>query len=431
MRRFIGRKEYFGSLIYDRQRAEYIPFDWNATYIFEESQKYSLESIRKKLEKKITAKSFDTFIQLCQSIELFNHEGKFNGEILSNKPVEQILSAPLKAHFSITYLCELKCRHCSQNIKSSQNNELSLEEIKKLIDHLREIGVLEISLGGGDPFLRKDLIEIISYARNKGLNVSLSATGIFVSRALAKKLSELKLKSLRISFDGSTEKSYDYFRGKGTYRKAMRGIKILREVLECPLIIHSTIMKQNITELTSLLRIAQKLQANLWTIDFVKPLGGAKNFPQIFLTQEEVAGAINFLKRLRENTSLPIEIPSFPYLSKSKEIYRNFGCAGGNLTCYIDPLGNVSPCSFLNSTLGGENIREKTLKEIWLNAAGFQKMRSLSGNETCLNCEFFKACRGGCRIRGLNNKNLNTIDPYCITLALEEITQNSKVQIKF
>lgn len=412
--RFIGRKEYFGSLIYDKDRGDYIPFDWDATYIFEESKKRSQKEIFKKLNGKITEQGFQTFIQLCQSIELMDKEGKFLGEILSSPAVPQILSAPLKVHLCITKECPLKCRHCSQESRDPAPDELSLKDIQKLIDELASIGTFEISLGGGDPFMRKDLPEIVAYARNAGISVSISSTGLFIGKPAAKKLSEYGIKSFKISFDGSTEKTYDYIRGKGTYRRAMRGLKILREVFpEVPITLHSVLMKSNINEITSLLRNAQKLQCNIWSIDFVKPAGSAKSNPQIHLTPKEAAEAIEYIRKLAENSSIKIEMPQFPYKSTKKGIYRGFGCVGGNLYCYIDSSGNAAPCSFLMEHYTSGNIKKTSLKNIWLKGEGFQKIRALAGNETCLRCDFYNTCRGGCRARAVKSGNPNSVDPCC------------------
>lgn len=416
-RRFLGRKEYFGSLIYDRQRGEYIPFDWDATFIFEESRKYSLKEIQSKLNGRISPQSFQTFVQLCKSIELFDEAGNFAGEFLPNKPVPHILSAPLKVNIALSYKCPLKCKHCYIDPEEEKQTELSSDEIKNIIDQLNETGVAEVSFGGSDPFLREDLLEIITYARRKDINVSLSTTGIFVNRILARKIFELGLKSIRISFDGSTEKSYDYLRGKGSYRKAIRGIKILRDLFsEIPITMHSVISKYNLNEITALLKMSQKLRCNMWSIDFVKPVGQAKEQTQLLLTQDEAVSVINYIKKLSEHSSTPIEIPSLAYITNRNWVYKGFGCVAGNIYAYISPSGKVKPCVFLQEDMKAENIKEKAFIEIWKRSPLFQKTRSLIGNKTCKDCNYFKSCRGGCRYRSKLERNENTPDPYCAVI---------------
>lgn len=415
-RRFVGRREYFGCLMYDRQRGDYIPFDWDATRIFDESQKRSLSEVQERFKEKITPQNFQTFVQLCKSIELMDVEGRFTGELLPTKPVPEILSAPLRVHLAITNLCQLKCRHCSAPAREASSNELSLDEIKKLLDELAANGTMEVTIGGGEPFLRQDLFPIIAHARSLGLNVLLSTTGLFVSRVVAKKIVEVGLKSIRISFEGSTEKSYDYFRGKGTYRRAVRGIKTLREVFDVPITLHTVLMRQNINEILTMIRAVQKMKCNTWSVDFVKPIGFGRNHPEIFLSNEEVVEAINTIRRVAENTSLKIEMPQFPYKAPKKGIYRGFGCVGANLYCYVDPTGNVSPCSFTREFYLAGNIRNTRLKQIWVASEAFKRFRTLPGNETCFGCEYYNSCRGGCRARAIYAGDVSGVDPCCFLI---------------
>jgi radical SAM protein with 4Fe4S-binding SPASM domain len=413
LKRFIGREEYFGSLIYDRQRGDYIPFDRDATFIFKTSLEKEPEELFDAIVKNVSEQSYKTFVQLCQSIELLDAKGKFTGDFLSNSFVPQVLSAPLRVHLQITNECQLKCRHCSQESRDPLADELTLEEIKKLLDDLSAIGCFEVNIGGGEPFLREDLLHIIAHARKLGINVSISTSGLFVSRVVAKKIAELGIKRLRISFDGATEKSYDYFRGKGTYRRAIRGIKTLRELFDVPITIHTVLMKPNLGEMLTIVRAVQKLKCDIWSVDFVKPLGSARGMRQFLLDSADSAQAMKTIKRLSETTSIKIVMPQFPYKAPKKGVYRGFGCVGANLYCFISARGDVRPCSFVPDSYISGNVRAKHIKDIWLQGAGHLKFREVSGNETCLNCEFYNSCRGGCRARAIYEGIPDAVDPLC------------------
>jgi len=419
LQRFTGRKEYFGSLIYDRRRGEYIPFDWDATYIFEETKKHSLNEIFSNLNGKISPQSFQTFVQLSQSIGLINEEGRFVGEILPGQPIPHILSAPLRVHLSVTGSCPLKCRHCSLPPKDSAHHELSLDEMRHIMRQLAAMGTCEVVLGGGEPFYRDDLDAVVLAARECSLDVSLSTSGLFVTRNMARKIAEIGLKSIKFSFDGASEKSYDYLRGKGTYRRAMRGIKILREVFgETPVKMHTVAMKSNLGELTPLLKASQKLGFNTWSVDFVRPVGSVPPASPLLLSDTEVLEAYGTLLRLQENSSTKIEFYQFPSRSGKKTIYRGFGCVGGNLYAHIDPYGNMLPCSYLRGFIPSSNVRQQPIKEIWVEGEGFRTIRNLPGNELCLKCEFFRTCRGGCRARAAAQGNITATDPVCFKLHL-------------
>jgi AdoMet-dependent heme synthase len=419
---FTGRKEYFGSLFYDFQRGDYIPFDWDATNIFELIPDHTLDEISEKIGERISKESFLTFIQLCQSIELLNGDAKLNGELLKFAPVKDRISAPLRVHLQFTNKCELNCRHCSQASRDTLPNELSFKEICQLIDQMAEIGTYELVLGGGDPFLReRDLLKVVKYASEKKISVSISTTSLFVGRVIAKKVSEYPIKGFKISFDGSTEKSFDYQRGKGAYRRAIRSIKTLRDLFDCPITLHSVLMKSNFTETLTLLKMVQKLKCNIWSVDFARSIGSAKDNQKILLDQEQVQETFKSIKKLQKYSSTPIIFRHFPYQSHGKRIYTGFGCSGGNLNCWIDATGNVYPCSFLRENFCAGNLREQSLRDIWIFSVNLQMFRTITGNPTCKACKYSETCRGGCRARALETGKIENIDPACFIHIDEEV----------
>jgi radical SAM protein with 4Fe4S-binding SPASM domain len=415
----VGRREYFGSLFYDFEKGDYIPFDWDATYIFELRLNHTLDEIAEKIKNRVSKESFLTFVQLCQSIELFDKDANLNGELLPHMPMRGRLSAPLRVHLQVTNHCELACRHCSQESRDLLDNELSLDEIYRLIDQMASIGTFELALGGGDPLLReKDLAKIIKRAVEKNVGVFISTTGLFLGRVMAKKLTEYPLKGIRISFDGSTEKSFDYQRGKGSYRRVVRSIKTLRELFDCPITLHTVMMNSNYTETASFLKMVQKLKCNEWSVDFARNIGSVKANSHVLLTPQQMRDTFLSIQKLQKYSSTPITFRHFPLSARGQRIYRGFGCAGGNLNCWIDARGNVFPCSFLREQFNAGNIREHTLRDIWIYSASLGLFRSISGNATCKECNFTDSCRGGCRARAIESGSIDAVDPACF------ITQN-------
>lgn len=413
--RFLARKEYFGSLVYDRQRGEYIPFDWDATTIFEQSLTRTPDQILAGLKGRITPQSFSTFLQLCQAIDLLDRQGRFTGTLLNNRTVPQVLSAPLSVHLRVTQECTFNCRHCSQDSRAAAQDELTTQEVTRLIDDLAAIGAQELVLGGGDPFLRPDLLALVAHARQKGLSVSLSCTALHLNRTQAKRLGELGIHTLRISVDGATEKTFDYLRGKGTYRRAMRSLKLVKEMLpHTTVVLHSVLMKPNLSEMVGLLRLVEKHAFTAWSVDFVKPFGSARGNQSVLLSTQEQVDGLQAIVKLAESSRTEIRMPQFPRRTSKKGLYRGFGCVCGNLTCFVDSQGTVFPSSFLPAYRDG-NIRETPLQTIWLEGPGFLKKRSLVGTELCFNCDFYNTCRGGCRSRAVSIAgDENVPDPICL-----------------
>ncbi len=423
LKRFVVREEHFGALVYDRDKKDYIPFDSDATVIFRESAKgMPLDDIYSNFCQKTSEQSFKTFVSLCQSIGLLDENGYFSGDFIDFPQSLEItsLAAPLRVHLQITNECSLRCRHCSQKTRDAFDKELTLPQISSFIDQLVSIGTQELSIGGGEPFLRDDLVSIVSYASRKGLSVSLSTSGLFISRAVAKKLADVGLKQIRISFDGASEKSYDYFRGKGTYRRAIRGIKTIRELFDIPIILHSVIMKPNLGELLSLFRAVQKLGANIWSLDYMIGIGSAASLSQFALDAADASLVARSVKKFSENSPIKIIMPRFPYRAPKLGIYRGFGCTGGHVYCYVNAAGDVKPCSFLPDDMIAGNIKaEQSFRDIWLNSKVFTSIRGLAGNDSCQSCNYYNSCRGGCRARAALAGNIEEIDPACFLTSEE------------
>ena len=130
---------------------------------------------------------------------------------------------PYHAQWLITRKCNYRCRGC--NVWKEQDpNELSTEEIKRGMDILKDLGIVELVISGGDPLLRKDAPEIIEYASN------LFVTTVYDNGSMAKQ----KLEALRnvdfvaISIDSLDEAKNDYIKAvPGAWRKAMEAVETL------------------------------------------------------------------------------------------------------------------------------------------------------------------------------------------------------------
>ncbi len=106
------------------------------------------------------------------------------------------------------------------------------------------------------------------------------------------------------------------------------------------------------------------------------------------------------------------------FFSISQDGRRRLGldmCGACKMTCCIDPSGSVFPCAFMQDMqFCGGNLREKTLKDIWDNAAAFNRFRRLEP-EACRKCPRFEKCRGGCpAVAYFVSRDLNSSDPECL-----------------
>lgn len=414
---FVARREYFGCLIYDRRRRDYIPFDRDALHIFKRSTEVSLDEVHRELDGKVTRQSFDTFVQLCASIELLQ-EGRFQGVFLGNEVADRVqhLSAPTRVHLQLTRYCNLACRHCWAEAGTARPRELTILEVKNLLDQMAEMGTYKLQLGGGEPLGRGDLFEILEHANSRGISVGLSTNATMATRAVAQRLGELEVESLKISMEAGSEKSYDYIRNDRAYRKAIRGIKNLKEL--CPkadLFFHVVLQRDNLTEIPALVKQAEKLEVKRIVFDLVVPVGRARENARVLLTHEEAFHATDLARRIGETSRIEVEVPGLvPPSSRKKRAFEGFGCECGHLHCHISSDGVVSASGFVSGTLPAGNVRETPLREIWNSGHGLKLLRSNPGNNICKSCEHFRSCRGGCRTRTYATISaLTEPDPLC------------------
>lgn len=411
----MSRSEYFGCLVFDRKNSDYIAFDHEAAEIFESSMTKTLDEIYQTISDSTTRQSFDTFIQLCSSIGLFEN-GVFQGATLNN--VEEglnTLTAPVQVFFQPTRYCNLACKHCWANAGQPRARELTILEVKGLLDQMAELGIFKLRLGGGEPLGRSDCFEIIEYANSKGIRVSLSTNATMATKSVANKLGALDIDEIKVSLDASSEKNYDYIRGERSYRKAMRGIKNLKDAVDAPLYFHSVLQRDNLTEIPALVKQAEKHKVDKIVFASVIPVGRARENSKILLNVEEINSALDLAKRISQSSRVKIETPGkVPPSYSQKRLFEGFGSEEGHVTCHVSSDGTVSPSGLLSDIMPAGNIREQSLKELWQQSTVFKNIRSAPGNPVCNSCDYFRSCRGGSRARTYASVgSLTEPDPVC------------------
>jgi len=327
--------------------------------------------------------------------------------------------------WNVTAKCNLKCLHCYATFKDF--NELSFDDCLLIVDKLSKFGVPLILFSGGEPLMRKDLIEIAEYAKKKGITCVLSTNGTLIDRDLAEDLKDV-FSYIGVSLDG-TENVHDHFRGvKGSFKLAVRGLLNARDsgVLTG---IRFTITKYNSKELPKIVEIARSEEIPRLCVYHLVPSGRARFSDDV--SNSERRKILDYLIKEAEKDGMEILTVDNPadgvyvYL-KLREIdeekaykaleflrYRGGDKSGINLAS-IDFNGNVHPNQFWwDYNLG--NLLEKDFEEIWLGNDQLLKMlrektKYLRGK--CGICKFKHLC-GGFRVRAYRYGDLWGEDPSC------------------
>src|SRR5438034_2173828 len=126
---------------------------------------------------------------------------------------------PLQIVFEVTHRCNLACEYCDRH--TPLPNELELEEILQIIREFVEIGMIGMTLDGGDPLVRTDIDEIVDDLARLDVRIVINTNGILIPKKLA---SVKKAALVNVSLDGS-EQYHDSMRGDGSFEKAVRGLR--------------------------------------------------------------------------------------------------------------------------------------------------------------------------------------------------------------
>jgi len=272
---------------------------------------------------------------------------------------------PVAMTFAVTYKCQCNCRHCSAG-RHLRNDlpDLSTKEAKALIDQSQNLGVSIIAFTGGEPLLRDDIYELISYVDKRKAIPILFTNGLLLSEENIEKLVNAGLYSLFVSIDSPIPEEHDQLRGMaGLFESAILGIKRMQSkggfVGISSYATRSATQKGMYKKLYSL---AKELGVeNLILFDGV-PTGNTLNDTSEMLTPEQHEEIRKFSSYIFKHQKVP-QLNSQSWQNSIEGYLGGIGCLAVNLQYYVSAYGEVSPCDFTPLSFG--NVRNKSIKEIW------------------------------------------------------------------
>ena len=263
------------------------------------------------------------------------------------KKVENMFSFFDIVYLELTRACNLKCIHCLNNSGIKQKDELTKEDLLKLIKNFSSHGVQEIRFTGGEPLLFNGIYDLIRFATEEGICTSLGTNGTLVTKEVAKKLKESGLKKVVVSIDGN-KKIHDKIRGKKNYQKAMNGLKYLQKN-GINVRVNSVIMKSNMEDVIKLAKKMSRKKITIFIRRFISS-GRGKHLENNMLNKKDYDYVRNKLqKELTKKTYV-----NGHYLrndegvnSRIKLPFEIRGCKAGQRAITILPNGDVNLCGFL------------------------------------------------------------------------------------
>jgi Fe-coproporphyrin III synthase len=259
-----------------------------------------------------------------------------------------------------TYRCNAKCYMCNTwQYPTKPEDEIGPDVIRKLPD------TVFTNITGGEPFLREDLIDIVSILRKKAKRIVISTNGYFTDRIVevAKKFPET---GFRVSLEGLPAAN-DELRGlKDGFDHGLRTLLQLRSLGIKDIGFGITVSDRNVKDLMELYELAKNLEMEFATAVTHNSYYFHK-FDNSFKDPEMITGEFDKLtcallksKKPKDWFRAYFNYGLTNYIRGNK---RLLPCEVGSDMFMLDPFGEIKPCNGLDASMG--NLKEKPFEEIW------------------------------------------------------------------
>ena len=305
--------------------------------------------------------------------------------------------------WNTTFQCNLRCPHCYLDAGDKNRSELTTAEGKILIDQIAAMGRPLLIFSGGEPLLRRDIVDLARYATKKGLTVAMGTNGTLITDSVAQRLRSERVKAVAVSIDSPLPERHDLFRGQsGAWELALQGIDAcIRYGIRVQ--VNTTVTAENFDEVAQVVDLATEHGASSFHLFFLVPTGRGSYITDISPVryEEMISRILDIMVKERHQIRIrPVCAPQFIRIASQKGYdLKEFGrgCIAGLSYCRIYPDGEVTPCPYLPLKLG--NFLDTGLKNIWFNSPVLKGLRNFDNLEgKCGICDYRNGC-GGCRAR--------------------------------
>lgn len=256
---------------------------------------------------------------------------------------------------AITYRCQAKCHKCyARNLLDPNREELTLPQIKEIIDQACRLGLIHINLTGGEPLLRKDLFEIIKICSARKIIVSVVTNGILLTEEMVRRMKDTGLNTIQLSLDSADRDVHDSLRGlPGCYNRIMESVKWFKkyEINVCFTTVLSTESVSNFEEMKKLLKLSEDKKAFLLICDSAAVGGWEGQKEKMFSCQERDFILAKLMKHpnARHHSMYNFRLKA--------------GCPAGIEKIYITAYGDITPCDLIHESFG--NVLKEPLRVVW------------------------------------------------------------------
>ncbi len=336
---------------------------------------------------------------------------------------------PFYAVWEITLACNLACRHCGSRAGKARDRELATDEALGVVDGLARLGVEEVTLIGGESYLREDWDVILRAISDRGMRASITTGGRGLTPERALRAKAARVTSVSVSVDG-LEQTHDILRGvRGSFRAALEALDNLRAAA-IRVTANTQVSRLNFGELDGLLDVLLEKGIEAWQVQITAALGRAADWPDMLLQPYDVLELLPKVAALRRRcrdagvtlepgTSIGYYGPYETEIRHSRDGGPTHwtGCGAGCSVIGIESDGTFKGCPSLpTKEYAAGNLLEQPMEKIWNESPVLEKHRSSSGADLwgfCKTCYYADVCRGGCTFTAHSFLGRPGNMPYC------------------
>lgn len=300
---------------------------------------------------------------------------------------------PSFAHLYVENRCNLRCEHCYECEESHPphpESPLRAEDYERIFEELKALGVMVVTFSGGEPFLRRDLLDLVALARKKRFAVRIYTSGTLIDERKANRIAELRVSEVHVSVYSHDPAVHDRFTGiPGSHERSLRALRLLRE-RGVTTVLKSNIMTFNVDHLGELVALARAVGARCELDPTLHPRMNGDERPLAYQVQPAELARKFFARP--DLVEAYRKDPDGLCLGEGSRGHDSPNCAAAFRIISIGADGGVHPCALYPTSAG--SVREHSLAELWFRSQLMHELREtrFGKMEECPSCELKAAC---------------------------------------
>lgn len=329
---------------------------------------------------------------------------------------------PIYAVWEITMRCDHACAHCGSRAELARPDELTTTELYEVADQLIRLGTREVTLIGGEAYLRSDVYELVEYLSKAGIYVAIQTGGLGLNERRMRKLADAGLKGIGVSIDGPAD-VHDVLRDRvGSFAAGIRAMEVAKS-FGMNVTSNTQVNQLTLGRFQETADAVRAAGAKVWRIQLTVPMGRAADRPEWLLQPWQMVDAIDELAAVKigilteayeagiaPNKVMNVTVGNnIGYYGPHEHLLRStpgvaakawYGCQAGKFTLGIESDGKIKGCPSLpTAPYVGGNVRDVSIEDLWNNDERLRFVRDRDTSELsgyCKGCYYADVCRAGC-----------------------------------